>query len=85
MGNDREKALELYAWNLDIRQPCVPLQVFEVAVRNGIAEARGIHGAKIIEQRFDPQPAAPRANFATIRPMTFRSGAQASHDRQDHR
>jgi hypothetical protein len=47
MGNDREKALELYAWNLDISSALiVPLQVCEVAVRNGIAEAiEAIHGA----------------------------------------
>lgn len=47
MGNDREMALELYAWNLDISSALiVPLQVCEVAVRNGIAEAiEAVHGA----------------------------------------
>ncbi|WP_232512202.1 hypothetical protein [Novosphingobium sp. PP1Y] len=46
-GNDREKALELYEWNLDISSALtVPLQVCEVAVRNGIAEAiEAVHGA----------------------------------------
>lgn len=47
MGNDREKALALYEWNLDLSSALiVPLQVCEVAVRNGIAEAiERVHGA----------------------------------------
>jgi len=47
MGNDREKALALYEWNLDLSSALiVPLQVCEVAVRNGIAEAiEHVHGA----------------------------------------
>jgi hypothetical protein len=47
MGNSREQALELYAWNLDISSALiVPLQVCEVAVRNGISEAiEAVHGA----------------------------------------
>lgn len=46
-GNDREQALDLYEWNLDISSALiVPLQVCEVAVRNGIAEAiEAVHGA----------------------------------------
>ncbi|WP_371421245.1 hypothetical protein [Tardiphaga sp.] len=40
MGNDREKALALHEWNLDLSGALiVPLQVCEVAVRNGVAEA----------------------------------------------
>lgn len=47
MGNDRERALALYEWNLDLSSALiVPLQVCEVAVRNGIAEAiEAVHGA----------------------------------------
>lgn len=47
MANDREKALALYEWNLDISSALiVPLQVCEVAVRNGIAETiERVHGA----------------------------------------
>lgn len=47
MGNDREKALALYEWNLDLSSALiVPLQVCEVAVRNGVAEAiEHVHGA----------------------------------------
>lgn len=46
MGNDRERALALYEWNLDLSSALiVPLQVCEVAVRNGIAEAiEKVHG-----------------------------------------
>lgn len=45
--NDREKALELYEWNLDVSSALiVPLQVCEVAVPNGIAEAmEAVQGA----------------------------------------
>ena len=45
-ANDRERALELYEWNLRISAAfVVPLQVCEVATRNGVAEAIGlIHG-----------------------------------------
>jgi hypothetical protein len=43
----------------------VPLQVCEVAVRNGIAEAiEAIHGANWPEQRFYPQPAAPEEQIS---------------------
>src|SRR3546814_1824143 len=47
MGNDREKALALYAWHLDLSSALiVPLQVCDVAVRNGLAEAiEHVHGA----------------------------------------
>ncbi|MCG4262035.1 hypothetical protein K6W36_15870 [Acetobacter senegalensis] len=47
MGNDREKALALYEWNLNVSSALIiPLQVCEVAVRNGIAEAiEHVHGA----------------------------------------
>lgn len=47
MGNDRERALEMYEWNLDLSAALiVPLQVCEVAMRNGIAEAiEAVHGA----------------------------------------
>ena len=47
MGNNRKNALELYEWNLDVSSAfIVPLQVCEVAVRNGIAEAiEAVHGA----------------------------------------
>lgn len=47
MGNDRDQALALYEWNLDLSSALiVPLQVCEVAVRNGIAEAiENVHGA----------------------------------------
>jgi hypothetical protein len=46
-GNDRAKALALYEWNLDLSSAfIVPLQVCEVAVRNGVAEAiEAVHGA----------------------------------------
>lgn len=46
-GNDRAKALALYEWNLDLSAAfIVPLQVCEVAVRNGVAEAiEAFHGA----------------------------------------
>lgn len=47
MANDRVKALELYEWNLSLSAALiVPLQVCEVAVRNGVAEAiERVHGA----------------------------------------
>jgi hypothetical protein len=45
-GNDRERALALYEWNLALSSAfIVPLQVCEVAVRNGVAEAiEAVHG-----------------------------------------
>ena len=45
-GNDRAKALELYEWNLRISSAfLVPLQICEVATRNGVAEALAkVHG-----------------------------------------
>ena len=45
-GNDSARALALYEWNLDLSAAfIVPLQVCEVAVRNGIAEAIAkVHG-----------------------------------------
>ncbi len=44
--NDRVRALELYEWNLRISAAfMIPLQVCEVATRNGVAEAIGhVHG-----------------------------------------
>ncbi|RZF59038.1 hypothetical protein EWE75_24010 [Sphingomonas populi] len=47
MGNDHERALALYEWNLDVSSAMiVPLQVCEVAIRNGVAEAiERVHGA----------------------------------------
>ncbi len=46
-NNDRQRALALYEWNLTLSaQFVVPLQVCEVAVRNGVAEAvEAVHGA----------------------------------------
>jgi hypothetical protein len=46
-GNDRARALSLYEWNLDLSAAfIVPLQICEVAVRNGVAEAiEKVHGA----------------------------------------
>lgn len=46
-SNDRERALALYEWNLTLSAAfIVPLQVCEVAVRNGVAEAiERVHGA----------------------------------------
>ena len=46
-GNDRARALALYEWNLDLSAAfIVPLQICEVAVRNGVAEAiEKVHGA----------------------------------------
>ena len=46
-GNDHSRALALYEWNLSISAAfIVPLQVCEVAVRNGVAEAiEMVHGA----------------------------------------
>lgn len=46
-ANDRARALALYEWNLDLSAAfLVPLQVCEVAVRNGVAEAiTKVHGA----------------------------------------
>lgn len=46
MGNDREKALQLYQWNLEVSSALiVPLQICEVAIRNGVAEAiEQVHG-----------------------------------------
>jgi len=46
-GNDRERALALYEWNLTLSAAfVVPLQVCEVAVRNGVVEAiEMVHGA----------------------------------------
>jgi hypothetical protein len=46
-GNDRERALALYEWNLTLSSAfIVPLQVCEVAVRNGVVEAiEKVHGA----------------------------------------
>ena len=45
-GNDRERALELYDWNLSLSAAfIVPLQVCEVAVRNGVIHAlEAVHG-----------------------------------------
>ena len=47
VGNDRDRALALYEWNLTLSAAfIVPLQVCEVAVRNGVAEAiEQVHGA----------------------------------------
>lgn len=44
--NDRERALALYEWNLELSAAfIVPLQVCEVAVRNGVAEGiTYVHG-----------------------------------------
>lgn len=46
MAGDRERALELYEWNLRISAAfLVPLQVCEVATRNAVAEALNrVHG-----------------------------------------
>lgn len=46
-ANDRSRALALYEWNLALSAAfIVPLQVCEVAVRNGVAEAiQKVHGA----------------------------------------
>lgn len=46
-GNDRAQALALYEWNLDLSAAfIVPLQICEVAVRNGVTEAiEEVHGA----------------------------------------
>lgn len=46
-GNDRARALALYEWNLDLSAAfIIPLQICEVAVRNGVAEAiEKVHGA----------------------------------------
>jgi hypothetical protein len=46
-GNDRERALSLYEWNLTFSAAfVVPLQICEVAVRNGIVEGiEKVHGA----------------------------------------
>lgn len=46
-GNDRERALALYEWNLTLSAAfIVPLQVCEVAVRNGVVEVlEQVHGA----------------------------------------
>jgi hypothetical protein len=45
-GNDHARALALYEWNLDISSAfIVPLQVCEVAIRNGVVEAiEKVHG-----------------------------------------
>ncbi len=45
-ANDHTAALELYRWNLQISAAfIVPLQICEVSVRNGVAEAiEAIHG-----------------------------------------
>lgn len=47
MGNQKEQALALYEWNLEISAAfLVPLQICEVGVRNGIVEAvEKVHGA----------------------------------------
>lgn len=46
-GNDRARALGLYEWNLDLSAAFImPLQICEVGVRNGVAEAiEKVHGA----------------------------------------
>lgn len=46
VGNDRQRALQLYEWNLIVSAAfIVPLQVCEVAARNGIAEGiERVHG-----------------------------------------
>ncbi len=46
-GNNRARALALYEWNLDLSAAfIVPLQICEVGVRNGVAEAiEKVHGA----------------------------------------
>lgn len=45
-GNDVDKALALYRWNLSVSAAFVPpLQVAEVAIRNGVVEAiEKVHG-----------------------------------------
>lgn len=45
-GNDPEAALRLYRWNLEVSSAfIVPLQLCEVAVRNGVEEAiERVHG-----------------------------------------
>lgn len=47
MGNDRDAALQLYRWNLLVSSAfIVPLQVCEVAARNGVVEViEAVHGA----------------------------------------
>ena len=47
VGNDRDRAPALYEWNLTLSAAfIVPLQVCEVAVRDGVAEAiEQVHGA----------------------------------------
>lgn len=86
--NDREKALELYEWNLDVSSALiVPLQVCEVAVRHGIAEAiEAVHGANwpwnngFIRSLPRPKrqiPLQPRRRSSGLHPQT-------ADDRQDH-
>src|SRR3546814_11872616 len=66
MGNDRAKALALYEWNLDLSSALiVPLQVCEVAVRHGIAEAiEHVHGANWPwNNGFNPSLPRPQSKF----------------------
>ncbi|MBT2246318.1 hypothetical protein JQK15_22690 [Sphingobium sp. BHU LFT2] len=84
MGNDRDKALALYEWNLDLSSALiVPLQVCEVAIRNGIAEAiQIVHGANwpwtngfirslpVPKRRFDYNPGVDLTRCAKILPTT---------------
>lgn len=84
MGNDRDKALALYEWNLDLSSALiVPLQVCEVAIRNGIAEAiQIVHGANwpwtngfirslpVPKRKYDYNPGIDLARCAKTLPTT---------------
>jgi len=84
MGNDRDKALALYEWNLDLSSALiVPLQVCEVAIRNGVAEAiQTVHGPNWPwtngfirslprpKRQFDYNPALDLTRCAKVQPTT---------------
>ena len=85
-GNDRQRALALYEWNLTLSSAfIVPLQVCEVAVRNGVAEAiEKVHGpnwpwSKGFLRSLPPSEAAVRLQS---RKRPSRCGSPPAHDRE---
>jgi hypothetical protein len=82
-GHDRRLALELYAWNLEISSALlVPLHVYEVAIRNAIADGiDSVHGGAwpwtegFMISLPDPRPPhySPKRDLATcagVQPTT---------------
>lgn len=77
-GSDKEKALELYRWNLELSSAFfVPLQICEVSARNSIVSAiEATYGANWpwergfeISLRNPPTGYSPRRNLMGLRSL----------------